>query len=87
MDTNNEPERIYTHPTSAEYHLNKWPLEESEYVGYVRADLAATRMREACVDALETLRDESSNAVYQTAYNTAIRTLQSLTLDQAVQKQ
>jgi len=33
------PERIYIHPTSAEWHPNKAPLEGSEYIGYVREDL------------------------------------------------
>lgn len=41
-DEREEPERIYIHPSSAEYHLSRWPLEEGEYIEYVRADIAAT---------------------------------------------
>lgn len=36
------PERIYTHPTSAEWHPNRWPLEQAEYTEYVRVDLASS---------------------------------------------
>lgn len=47
------PERIYMHPTSAEANVNPWPLEPGEYVEYIRADLAATRMRDKCVGRLK----------------------------------
>lgn len=39
MSNEKAPERIYMHPTSAEYHMNPWPLEAGEYVEYVRVDL------------------------------------------------
>ena len=29
------PERIYIHPTSSDWHPNRWPLEPEEYVEYV----------------------------------------------------
>lgn len=92
-DERDEPERIYIHPTSAEYHLSRWPLEESEYTEYVRADLAATRIREACVKMitaqakrLESDRGNCAMSVRIALYE-AIGALESLTLDQVEEKQ
>lgn len=69
------PERIYIHPTSAEYHLNKWPLEPGEYVEYIRANLAATRMRERCVSEIAEIRRRhrpSKNQDYEYGFYDAL---------------
>jgi 8-oxo-dGTP pyrophosphatase MutT (NUDIX family) len=34
-----QPKRIYIHPTDMQWRPDKWPLEPSEYIEYVRADL------------------------------------------------
>lgn len=81
------PERIYMHPTSAEANVNPWPLEPGEYVEYIRADLAATRMRERCVTRVREMRDEwkaeeSSDLKYAVwGAGDIITALESLTLD------
>lgn len=36
------PERIFTHPCEAEWHLDPYPQEPAEYTEYIRADLAVT---------------------------------------------
>lgn len=54
------PERIYLHPTSAEANINPWPLELSEYIEYVRADLLTTARQEAREAAFKELRDKLS---------------------------
>lgn len=47
---------------------------------------AATRMREACVDAIKSLRATPRGAAYGNAINDAIHKVESLTLDQVEQK-
>ena len=53
------PERIFIHPTSAEWSANRWPLESDEYIEYVRVDLprATAEAELTVVSALKELRE------------------------------
>jgi hypothetical protein len=54
------PERIYIHPADAEWHPNKWPLEESEYIEYMRVSPAPAQPDERV--ALERIYEAAKRA-------------------------
>ena len=83
------PGSIWAVETSNGTWVQTWPAHARENGGieYIRADLAATRMREACVAKLDSLARHVTNELVCAALGMAARSLESLTLDQVVEKQ
>jgi len=66
------PERIYIHPTSAEWHPSRSPLAPEEYTGYVREDLsraAADALNEIEVALISIADGVSPHDAVQKAFN------------------
>lgn len=75
------PERYWLIPSNWGFIPSTTKPTKSEGIEYERADIAATRMRDRCVDAIKTLRATPHGLAYNNAINDAIHKVESLTLE------
>lgn len=83
------PERYWLIPSRWGFLPQTTKPTKSDGVEYIRADIAATSMRKACVNKVKALfhNSEVNHSRWNEAITAVIKELSSLTLDQVKEKQ